>query len=181
MGYAHAERNLALIRQLEAETRELLGTFDQLDREQSAWLQEVTSPERQAVYQRLPEIAMAPQPFENLGERDGRHWYRADRNRCAQRSTPDPEGPHLFKIIWPVSRHQRPWAEQLGRHGQPEGQSQRPCSHSPCSGLLTCRWHLFPGAWYRGVTANLTDKRLTKMIKGLTAVSSDQALDLLLR
>ena len=27
-----------------------------------------------------------------------------------------------------------------------------------CSGLLTCRWHLFPGAWYRPVTANLTDK-----------------------
>jgi len=42
MGYGHAERNLALIRQLEAETRELLGTLDQPDPEQSAWLQEVT-------------------------------------------------------------------------------------------------------------------------------------------
>jgi hypothetical protein len=41
MGYGHAERNLALIRQLEAEIRELLGTLDQLDPEQSAWLQEV--------------------------------------------------------------------------------------------------------------------------------------------
>ena len=29
------------------------------------------------------------------------------------------------------------------------------------SGLLTCRWHLFPGAWYRPLTANLTDKRRT--------------------
>ena len=51
MGYGHAERNLALIRQLESETRELLGKLDQPDPEQSAWLQEVTSPERQAVHQ----------------------------------------------------------------------------------------------------------------------------------
>jgi hypothetical protein len=43
MGYGHAERNLALIRQLEAETRDLLETLDQPDPEQSAWLQEVTS------------------------------------------------------------------------------------------------------------------------------------------
>jgi len=43
MGYGHAERNLALIRQLEAETRALLGTLDQPDPEQSAWLQEATS------------------------------------------------------------------------------------------------------------------------------------------
>jgi hypothetical protein len=44
MGYGHAERNLALIRQLEAETTELLDTLMQHDPEQSAWLQEVTSP-----------------------------------------------------------------------------------------------------------------------------------------
>lgn len=60
MGYGHAERNLALIRQLEAETRELLGTLDQPDPEQSAWLQEVTSPERRAVHQCRPETATAP-------------------------------------------------------------------------------------------------------------------------
>jgi hypothetical protein len=60
MGYGHAERNLALIRQLEAETRELLGTLDQPDQEQSAWLQEVASLERQAVHQRRPETATAP-------------------------------------------------------------------------------------------------------------------------
>jgi len=55
MGYGHAERNLALIRQLEAETRQLLNTLDQLDPEQSAWLQVVTSPESQAVHQCRPE------------------------------------------------------------------------------------------------------------------------------
>jgi hypothetical protein len=49
MGYGHAERNLALIRQLEAETGEFLGTLDHLDPEQSAWLQEVTSREGQEV------------------------------------------------------------------------------------------------------------------------------------
>jgi DNA-binding CsgD family transcriptional regulator len=42
MAYGHAERNLALLRQLEAETRHLLDRLDQPDPEQSAWLQEVT-------------------------------------------------------------------------------------------------------------------------------------------
>jgi hypothetical protein len=50
MGYGHAERNLALIRQLEAETRDLLDASDRPDPEQSAWLQEVISLERQAVH-----------------------------------------------------------------------------------------------------------------------------------
>jgi hypothetical protein len=59
MAYGHAERNLALVRQLNAETRKLLGSLDQLDTEQSAWLQEVTSPGRQAVYQDRPEAATA--------------------------------------------------------------------------------------------------------------------------
>jgi len=40
MAYGHAERNLAVIRQLEAETRQLLGSLDQADPEQSAWLRE---------------------------------------------------------------------------------------------------------------------------------------------
>jgi hypothetical protein len=40
MAYGHAERNLALIRLLEGETRHLLGTLEQLDPEQSAWLRE---------------------------------------------------------------------------------------------------------------------------------------------
>jgi hypothetical protein len=43
MAYGHAERNLALLRQLEAETRQLLESLDQPDPEQSAWLQEVIS------------------------------------------------------------------------------------------------------------------------------------------
>jgi hypothetical protein len=67
MGYGHAERNLALIRQLEDETRDLLETLDQPDPEQSGWLQEVTSPElqevtspeRQALHQRRPETVTA--------------------------------------------------------------------------------------------------------------------------
>jgi hypothetical protein len=43
MAYGHAERNLALIRQLEAETRQLLDSLSQLDQEQQAWLEEVSS------------------------------------------------------------------------------------------------------------------------------------------
>jgi hypothetical protein len=39
MSYGHAERNLALIRQLEAETRQLLENLDPPDTEQPAWLQ----------------------------------------------------------------------------------------------------------------------------------------------
>ena len=42
MAYGHAERNLALIRQLEAETRQLLATVTQPDPEQSAWLLEAS-------------------------------------------------------------------------------------------------------------------------------------------
>jgi hypothetical protein len=40
MAYGHAERNLALIRQLEAETRQLLASMDQPDAEQPAWPRE---------------------------------------------------------------------------------------------------------------------------------------------
>jgi hypothetical protein len=40
MAYGHAERNLAFLRQLEAETRQLLESLDQPDHEQSAWLRE---------------------------------------------------------------------------------------------------------------------------------------------
>jgi hypothetical protein len=57
MSYGHAERNLALIRQLEAETRKLLGDLDQPDHEQSAWLQEVAGPGKQAAHQRRPGTA----------------------------------------------------------------------------------------------------------------------------
>ena len=53
MAYGHAERNLALIRLLEAETWQLLTGLSQPDPEQSAWLQEITSP-RQAGGQPRP-------------------------------------------------------------------------------------------------------------------------------
>jgi hypothetical protein len=45
MAYGHAGHNLALLRQLEAETRQLLESLDQPDPDQSAWLQEVTGKE----------------------------------------------------------------------------------------------------------------------------------------
>jgi hypothetical protein len=45
MAYGHAERNLAFLRQLEAETRQLLESLDQPDPEQSAWLQEASGKE----------------------------------------------------------------------------------------------------------------------------------------
>jgi hypothetical protein len=41
MAYGHAERTLATIRQLEAETRELLLGLDQLDPEQAQWLADI--------------------------------------------------------------------------------------------------------------------------------------------
>lgn len=42
MAYGHAERNLALIRQLEAETKQLLGAETQPDPEPSAWMLEAS-------------------------------------------------------------------------------------------------------------------------------------------
>jgi hypothetical protein len=66
MAYGHAERNLTLIRQLEAETKKLLGSLNQLDPEQSAWLHEVAGPRRQAGHQYRPEPAM--QTSRALGE-----------------------------------------------------------------------------------------------------------------
>jgi hypothetical protein len=41
MAYGHAERVLAAMRLLEAETEELLDSLPQLSPEQSLWLQEV--------------------------------------------------------------------------------------------------------------------------------------------
>jgi hypothetical protein len=42
MAYGHAERTLATIRLLEAETRDLLSRQEQLDPEQAEWLREAT-------------------------------------------------------------------------------------------------------------------------------------------
>jgi hypothetical protein len=41
MAYGHAERTLAAIRLLEAETRELLSGLAELDSEQARWLEEM--------------------------------------------------------------------------------------------------------------------------------------------
>jgi hypothetical protein len=65
MAYGHAERTLAAIRLLEAETRQLLGGLPALDREQSRWLQEVTATGSQQCQLALaelpaPEAAMRP-------------------------------------------------------------------------------------------------------------------------
>jgi hypothetical protein len=65
MAYGHAERTLAAIRLLEAETRQLLGGLPVLDREQSQWLQEVTVARSQQCQLALaeppaPEALMRP-------------------------------------------------------------------------------------------------------------------------
>ena len=59
MAYGHAERNLALIRQLEVGTTNPLCSLKQPDSEQPAWLQEVTGPGQQAVHQHRPETERA--------------------------------------------------------------------------------------------------------------------------
>jgi hypothetical protein len=56
MAYGHAERTLAAIRPLEAETRQLLGGLAALDREQSQWLQEVTAARSQRCQRALAEL-----------------------------------------------------------------------------------------------------------------------------
>jgi hypothetical protein len=44
MAYGHAQRCLAAIGQLEAETRQLLAGLGDLDQEQEAWLEEADLP-----------------------------------------------------------------------------------------------------------------------------------------
>jgi len=45
MAYGHAERTLAAIQRLEAETVQLLDSQDHLDPDQEEWLREVTWPD----------------------------------------------------------------------------------------------------------------------------------------
>jgi hypothetical protein len=59
MAYGHAERNLAAIRLLEEETRELLDGLPQLDPEQSQWLQEVTAARSQRCQPAFAELPAA--------------------------------------------------------------------------------------------------------------------------
>jgi len=54
MAYGHAERTLAAIRLLEAETADLLRSLPRLTAEQSGWLEELTQPEPQLRQARVP-------------------------------------------------------------------------------------------------------------------------------
>jgi len=57
MTYGRAERALAAIRRLEAETTELLSGLPQLDPEQSLWLKEVAARSQECA---APAAAMQP-------------------------------------------------------------------------------------------------------------------------
>jgi hypothetical protein len=59
MAYGHAERNLALIHQLEAETAQLLGDVTEPNPEQSAWLRDVASQGKPTV---TPAASQGRQP-----------------------------------------------------------------------------------------------------------------------
>jgi hypothetical protein len=75
MAYGHAERNLALIRQLEAEAIQLFGGLTQLDQDQSAWLDELDQEQSAWLDEADPSSRVAPCtgrltcPRENAG-----HW-----------------------------------------------------------------------------------------------------------
>jgi hypothetical protein len=63
MGYGHAERTLATIRLLEAETRELLSRQEHLDPEQAEWLRQAAdSASRRLRSGRAPDVRTARQP-----------------------------------------------------------------------------------------------------------------------
>jgi hypothetical protein len=65
MTYGHAERNLAALRMLEAETAELLRGQPHLDSEQSGWLREVTGPVAPAGSRQTGRSAGSARPVEN--------------------------------------------------------------------------------------------------------------------
>ncbi len=52
MAYGHAERTLATIRLLEAETRELLSRQEHLDPEQAEWLRRAAESASRRLYSR---------------------------------------------------------------------------------------------------------------------------------
>jgi hypothetical protein len=56
MAYGHAERTLATIQRLEAETAQLLGSQDHLDAEQEQWLREAAGPDSH----RIRRLGAAP-------------------------------------------------------------------------------------------------------------------------
>ena len=69
MAYGHAERNLAAIRRLEAETEELLSSLPQSGSGQSRWLQQTANANSQH-----PRRVSAWEPghLHDHGARDGR-------------------------------------------------------------------------------------------------------------
>lgn len=68
MSYGHAERTLATIRLLEAETAELLHSLPRLDAEQSGWLQEFTETRQPAVIPRPAGSRNRPRVFGQVRE-----------------------------------------------------------------------------------------------------------------
>ena len=62
MAYGHAERTLAAIRQLEAETVQLLGGEEYLDAEEEEWLREMARP----VPRQIRASGAAPPPCRRL-------------------------------------------------------------------------------------------------------------------
>jgi hypothetical protein len=63
MGYGHAERTLATIRLLEAETRDLLSRREHLDPEQAEWLRQAAdSASGRLRSGRAPDIGTARGP-----------------------------------------------------------------------------------------------------------------------
>ncbi len=68
MAYGHAERTLAAIRRLEAETRELLLGLDQLDQEQAQWLADIAQT-------RSGPLTLANPPQAGPGARDQVHRF----------------------------------------------------------------------------------------------------------
>ena len=58
MSYGHAERTLATIRLLEAETRELLNGLESLDPEHELWLRDAAESAAQRLGRSLPHGAI---------------------------------------------------------------------------------------------------------------------------
>jgi hypothetical protein len=62
MAYGHAERTLAAIRLLEAETRELLNGVDRLEPEHVRWLRDAADSASVRLQARGPSSGMPPKP-----------------------------------------------------------------------------------------------------------------------
>jgi hypothetical protein len=79
MAYGHAERNLAAIRRLEAETKELAGGLPQSGSGQSRWLQQTAKASSQRPD--APAPGVVPGHVHDHGVRDGTVMIRGDVTR----------------------------------------------------------------------------------------------------